>query len=184
MNEIRWHGRAGQGIITISRLLGYAALLEGKYAQAFPQFGPERIGAPIVGFTRISDEPIEIHSAIYNPDVVIVLDDTVPKIVNVTNGIKQNGKMLINSKRTPKDLKKELGLEDVDCYSVDATRISIEILGSGRAFNTAMLGALIKTEPLVSTDTLSKVLRERFRKDIAEKNIDVLIRANKEVVGG
>ena len=122
MNEIRWHGRAGQGIITISRLLGYAALLEGKYAQAFPQFGPERIGAPITGFTRISDEPIEIHSAIYNPDVVIVLDDTVPKIVNVTNGLKKMENFYINSTKNPKDLKKELGLENVKCYSVDATR--------------------------------------------------------------
>ena len=184
MYEIRWHGRAGQGIITISRLLGYAALLEGKYAQAFPQFGPERIGAPIVGFTRISEEPIEIHNAIYNPDVVIVLDDTVPKIVNVTQGLKQNGKMLINSIKNPTDLKKEFGLDGVKCFTVDATRISMEILGSSRAFNTAMLGALIKTEPLVSTEVLGKVLRERFRKDVAEKNIEVLLKANMEVVEG
>jgi len=182
MYEIRWHGRAGQGIITVSRLLGYAALLEGKHAQAFPQFGPERIGAPMVGFTRISDEPIEIHSAIYSPDVVIVLDDTVPRIVNVTEGLKQCGKLLINSAKSPEDLKKGLGLKDVKCCSVDATRISLDILGSGRAFNTAMLGALIKTEPLVSMDTLSRALRERFRKDVAEKNIEVLLKAYKEVV--
>lgn len=182
MYEIRWHGRAGQGIITVSRLLGYAALLEGKYAQAFPQFGPERIGAPIVGFTRISDEPIEVHSAVYDPDVVIILDDTVPRIVNVTEGLKQGGKLLINSAKSPEDLKNGLGLKEVKCCSVDATRISLDILGSGRAFNTAMLGALIKTEPLVSVDTLSRALMERFRKDIAEKNIEVLLKAYKEVV--
>ncbi len=182
MIEIRWHGRAGQGIITVSRLLGYAALLEGKYAQAFPQFGPERIGAPIVGFTRISDEPIEVHSAVYDPDIVIVLDDTVPRIVNVTDGLKRGGKMLINSAKKPEDLKEELNMKDVKCSSVDATRISLDILGSGRAFNTAMLGALIKTQPLVSTDTLCKALNERFRKDIAEKNIEVLLKAYKDVV--
>ena len=145
---------------------------------------PQRIGAPITGFTRISDEPIEIHSAIYDPDIVIVLDDTVPKIVNVTNGLKKNGMLLENSKKNPKDLKNELGLDEARCYSVDATRISIEIMGSGRAFNTAMLGALVRAEPLVSSDTLSKVLRERFRKDVAEKNISVLMRANTEVVEG
>ena len=181
MYEVRWHGRAGQGIITVSRMLGYAAILEGKYAQAFPQFGPERIGAPMVGFTRISDEPIEIHSAIYNPDVVIVLDDTVPRIVNVTQGLKKNGKLFINFTQNPEELK-SLGLNDVKCYFVNATRISLDILGSGRAFNTAMLGALIRAEPLVSMDTLTKVLRERFQKDVADKNIYVLQRAYQEVV--
>jgi pyruvate ferredoxin oxidoreductase gamma subunit len=182
MYEIRWHGRAGQGIITVSRLLGYAALLEGKYAQAFPQFGPERIGAPIVGFTRISDEPIDVHSAVYNPDVVIVLDDSVPRIVNVTEGLKLGGKMLLNSAKKPEDLKVEFNMKDIKCSSVDATKISFDILGSGRAFNTAMLGALIKAEPLVSVDTLSKALNERFRKDIAAKNVEVLVKAYKEVV--
>ncbi|UCH03293.1 MAG: 2-oxoacid:acceptor oxidoreductase family protein [Candidatus Bathyarchaeota archaeon] len=182
MYEIRWNGRAGQGIITVSRLLGYAAILEGKYAQAFPQFGPERIGAPIVGYTRISDEPIEIHSAVYKPDAVVVLDDTVPRIVKVTDGLKRNGKLLINSIRNPRELKKELDVKDAKCYSVDATQISLDILGNSRAINTAMLGALVKSESLVSIDALNRVLKKRFGKTIAEKNIAVLLQAYKEVI--
>src|SRR5512136_2764014 len=93
MYEIRWHGRAGQGIMTISRLLAYGALLEGKHVQAFPNFGPERLGAPMSGYTRISDTPIQVHDLIYEPDMVVVLDDTVPKIVNVTQGLKERGKL-------------------------------------------------------------------------------------------
>ena len=179
MFEIRWHGRAGQGVITVSRLLGYAALLEGKHVQAFPAFGPERIGAPMAGFTRISDEPIEVHSLIYDPDIVVVLDDTVPKVVNVAAGLKSLGKILINSKRDPVDFKKEMNIDN-RVYTVDATRISFDILGNARAFNTAMLGGLLKAEPLVSMDSLGRAFRERFRKDIAEKNIEVLKQGNKE----
>jgi len=179
MFEIRWHGRAGQGVITVSRLLGYAALLEGKHVQAFPAFGPERIGAPMAGFTRISDEPIEVHSLIYDPDIVVVLDDTVPKVVNVAAGLKPSGKILINSKRDPADFKKEMNIDN-RVYTVDATKISFEILGNARAFNTAMLGGLLKAEPLVSMDSLGRAFRERFRKDIAEKNIEVLKQGNKE----
>ena len=97
MYEIRWHGRAGQGIITVSRLLAYAGLLEKKHVQAFPEFGPERIGAPMTGFTRISDVPIEVHSRIYEPNVVVVLDSTLLKIVKVTEGLRKGGALLINS---------------------------------------------------------------------------------------
>jgi len=179
MFEIRWHGRAGQGVITVSRLLGYSALLEGKHVQAFPAFGPERIGAPMAGFTRISDEPIEVHSLIYNPDIVVVLDDTVPKIVNVAAGLKPSGKILINSKAEPSSFKKELNIDN-RVFTVDATKISFDILGNARAFNTAMLGGLLRAEPLVSMDSLGKAFRERFRKDIAEKNIEVLKQGNKE----
>ncbi len=179
MFEIRWHGRAGQGVITVSRLLGYSALLEGKHVQAFPAFGPERIGAPMAGFTRISDEPIEIHSLIYSPDIVVVLDDTVPKIVNVVAGLKPLGKILINSKNDPSSFKKEMNIDN-KVLTVDATSISFDILGNARAFNTAMLGGLLKAEPLVAMDSLEKALRERFRKDLAEKNIEVLKQGNKE----
>jgi pyruvate ferredoxin oxidoreductase gamma subunit len=177
--EIRWHGRAGQGIITVSRLLAYAALLEGKHVQAFPQFGPERIGAPMMGFTRISDEPIEIHSMIYNPDVVVVLDDTVPKIVDVASGIKQSGKILLNSKKDPSDFKREMELTN-KVLTVDAAHISFAIMGNPRAFNTAMLGALLRAEPIVSIESLNNALAKRFRKDVAEKNFQVILQASKE----
>jgi len=182
MLEIRWHGRAGQGIVTVSRLLAEAAFIEGKHVQAFPHFGPERLGAPISGFTRISDEPIEVHSLIYNPDVVIVLDDTVPKVVNVTEGLKKDGELLINSKKSPEEVKEELKMTN-RCYTVDATKISFDIIGSGIAFNTAMLGALIRARPVVSVDSLSKTLLKTFGKDVGQRNVEVLLRANKEVRG-
>ncbi len=182
MLEIRWHGRAGQGIVTVSRLLAEAAFIEGKHVQAFPQFGPERLGAPITGFTRISDEPIEVHNLIYNPDVIIVLDDTVPKVVNVTEGLKKDGELLINSKKSPEETKKELNITS-KCYTVDATKISFDIIGRGIAFNTAMLGALIKVRPIVSVESLSGSLLKTFGKDIGQRNVEVMLRANKEVTG-
>jgi pyruvate ferredoxin oxidoreductase gamma subunit len=181
MLEIRWHGRAGQGIVTVSRLLAEAALIEGKHVQAFPYFGPERLGSPLSGFTRISDDPIEIHSLIYNPDIVIVLDDTLPKIVKVTEGLKTDGKLLINSKKSSEETKKELNITN-KCYTVDATKISFEIIGSGAAFNTAMLGALINVIPIISIDSLSKTLLKTFGRDIGQKNVEVVLRAHKEVV--
>jgi len=182
MHEIRWHGRAGQGIVTVSRLLAEAAFIEGKHVQAFPYFGPERLGSPLSGFTRISDEPIEIHSLIYNPDIIIVLDDTLPSVVNVTEGLKNDGVLLINTKKTPEQIKKELKITN-KCYTVDATKISFDIIGSGMAFNTAMLGALMKIEPLASLESLNKTLIKTFGKDIGMKNIEVVVRANSEVMG-
>jgi pyruvate ferredoxin oxidoreductase gamma subunit len=180
MFEIRWHGRAGQGVMTVSRLLAYAALLEGKHVQAFPHFGPERIGAPMSGYTRISDTPIQVHDQIYYPDMVVVLDDTVPKIVNVTVGLKESGKLLINSKDDPSAFREKLNLS-VKCFTIDAEKISFDVLGNARAFNTAMLGGLLKVEPVVSFETVSRVLVDRFGKDVGEKNVQVLQQGGKEV---
>ncbi|MBS7645437.1 MAG: 2-oxoacid:acceptor oxidoreductase family protein [Candidatus Bathyarchaeia archaeon] len=181
LTEIRWHGRAGQGIITASRLLAYAAILEDKHAQAFPEFGPERIGAPISGFTRISDQPIEIHSKIYQPDVVVVLDPTVMKMVNVTEGLKEKGKLLVNSKERPRELSSRLGIDSMEVYTLNATRISIDVLGDARALNTIMLGALIGATSLVSLDSVIKALGERFKGSILEKNVQLLRRGFSEV---
>jgi len=181
MYEIRWHGRAGQGIITVSRLLAYAGLLEKKHIQSFPEFGPERIGAPMTGFTRISDTPIEVHSRIYDPNVVVVLDSTLLKIVKVTDGLKKDGTLLINSSKSNKEVKQELSLSNANCYTVDATKISLDIFGSGKAFNTAMLGALIKTVPAVSMESLTKAMKERFSAELIDKNLDVMKRGMTEV---
>ncbi len=181
LKEIRWHGRAGQGIITASRLLAYAAILESKHAQAFPEFGPERIGAPISGFTRISDEPIEIHSKIYEPDIVVVLDPTVIKLVNVTEGLKRDGKLLVNSKEKPRELTSKLKLTGMDVYTLNATKISLEVLGNARALNTIMLGALVEASKLVSTDSVMKALEERFEGPILDKNMELVKRGCSEV---
>ncbi|MEM2123637.1 MAG: 2-oxoacid:acceptor oxidoreductase family protein [Candidatus Bathyarchaeia archaeon] len=181
LTEIRWHGRAGQGIITASRLLAYAAILEDKHAQAFPEFGPERIGAPISGFTRISDQPIEIHSKIFQPDIVVVLDPTVIKMVNVTEGLWRKGKFLANSKESPRELSSKLNLNGVEVYTLNATKISIDALGDARALNTIMLGALVGATNLVSLDSILKALEERFRGPILDKNIQLLKKGFMEV---
>lgn len=169
-------------MITVSRLLAYAALMEGKHVQAFPEFGPERIGAPIRGFTRISDEPIEIHSQVYTPDTVVVLDSTILKTVSVTDGLTSGGKIIINSKKEPADMKNELGLKSARVYTVDGTRIALDILGRPVA-NTAMLGALLKVSPLTSLDNLVKAMLERFPGPLGAKNEKVMRTAHEEVKG-
>ena len=180
--EVRWHGRGGQGVVTVSRLLAYAALLDGKYVQAFPEFGPERRGAPVTGYTRISDEPIRIHSYIYNPNIVVVVDPTIMGSIDVTKGLAENGIIVANTEKSPEDLKSQLGAEKAKVYTVNAVRIALDILGRP-IYNTAMLGALIKASPLVSLDSLSRVVKERFPGAIGEKNDAVIKRAYEEARG-
>ena len=180
--EVRWHGRGGQGIVTVSRLLAHAAMLDGKYVQAFPEFGPERRGAPVTGYTRISDEPILIHSQIYNPHVVVIVDPALIGSINVTRGLVPNGVIVSNSDKSPEELKKTLGVEDAKVYTVNAIKIAIDILGRP-IYNTAMLGALLKAMPLAKLDSLIKVVRERFPGEMGEKNIAVIKRAYEEVQG-
>jgi 2-oxoacid:acceptor oxidoreductase gamma subunit (pyruvate/2-ketoisovalerate family) len=178
--EFRWHGRGGQGAWTASELLARTALLEGKHIQSFPEFGPERMGAPVTAFTRISTEPIRIHCAIYDPDVVIVLDSTLLKTVPVTAGIDSEEDMIIvNSKDSPADLKRNLRLEKGKVWTVPATEIALEILGSPIT-NTAMLGTVARATGIVTMEGIEKAVKERFRADLAEKNIAVIEKAYKE----
>ncbi|MEM2961062.1 MAG: pyruvate ferredoxin oxidoreductase subunit gamma [Candidatus Bathyarchaeia archaeon] len=182
MIEVRWHGRGGQGIVTVSRILAQAALLDGKYVQAFPEFGPERRGAPVTGYTRISDEPIVIHSQIYNPHVVVIVDPTLIGKVDVARGLTPNGVIVANAERDPKELEKDLGVNNAKVYTVNATRIALNILGRP-IYNTAMLGALIKAIPLTKMDSLIKVISERFPGTVGEKNVAVIKMAYEEVRG-
>ena len=174
MIEIRWHGRGGQGAWTASNILAMAAIKEGKHIQSFPAFGPERMGAPIVAFTRISEEPIEVHSGIYKPDIVVVLDPTLLVSVPVAEGLKEGGKIIVN---WGEDKKKLLELLKIDrkykMFAVPATEIAVRILGRGIT-NTAMIGALIRAEPLISLDNVLETIKERFKGEIAEKNIQVV----------
>ncbi|MCS7114509.1 MAG: pyruvate ferredoxin oxidoreductase subunit gamma [Candidatus Bathyarchaeota archaeon] len=179
MVEIRWHGRGGQGAWTASELLARAAVYEGKYIQSFPEFGPERMGAPVSAFTRISTEPIRLHCAVYNPDVVVVLDPTLLKAVPVTEGISKNGKLIVNSKDSPSDLKRALNVDGVEFWAVPATEIAIKILGSPIT-STAMLGAVARATGIVSLESIKKTIKERFRSGIAEKNFAVIEEAYKE----
>jgi 2-oxoacid:acceptor oxidoreductase gamma subunit (pyruvate/2-ketoisovalerate family) len=180
MLEFRWHGRGGQGAWTASELLARTALNEGKYIQSFPEFGPERMGAPVTAFTRISAEPIRLHCAIYDPDVVIVLDNTLLKAVPVTSGINQpNDVIIINSAEEPVTLRKDLKLTTGKLWTIPATEIALKILGSPIT-NTALLGAVAKATNIVTMEGIEKTVRGKFRPDLAEKNFAVIKQAYEE----
>jgi len=178
MLEIRWHGRGGQGAVTSVEMLTLAAIGEGKYAQGFPSFGPERRGAPVAAFTRIDDKRIKVRSAIYNPDVVVVLDSSLVNLVNVTEGLKSDGTLVVNTTKSPEELKKELNFQG-KVATVDASRIAREELGVPIT-NTTMLGALIKILGIVKLDSVEAPMEHRFGR-IAGKNLAALNRAYEEV---
>jgi 2-oxoacid:acceptor oxidoreductase gamma subunit (pyruvate/2-ketoisovalerate family) len=180
MLEIRWHGRGGQGAWTASELLARAAIEEGKYVQSFPEFGPERMGAPIRAFTRISNEPIQMHCAVYNPDVVAVLDSSLLKAVPVTEGLNDEGVLIVNSKENPSDIREMLKIGKIKIWTVPATEIAIKILNIPIT-NTAMLGAVARVTGIVSLKSVEKVVSERFSGSVVEKNVGVIKEAYKEV---
>jgi 2-oxoacid:acceptor oxidoreductase gamma subunit (pyruvate/2-ketoisovalerate family) len=172
--EFRWHGRGGQGAWTASELLARAALSEGKYIQSFPEFGPERMGAPVTAFTRISTEPIRIHCGIYDPDVVVVLDSTLLGTVPVVAGInREDDIIIINSRETPAKIREDLRVEKGKVWTIPATEIAIKTLGSPIT-NTAMLGAVAKATNIVTMDSIERTVKERFRADLGEKNMTVV----------
>ncbi|UCE95670.1 MAG: 2-oxoacid:acceptor oxidoreductase family protein [Candidatus Bathyarchaeota archaeon] len=179
--EIRWHGRGGQGAWTASELLAKAAILEGRHVQSFPEFGPERMGAPLASFTRISDESIRLHCSIYNPDVAVVLDPTLLKTVKVTKGLAEDGILVVNTQESPQELRKKLDITSQKVWTVPATDIAIKILNVPIT-NTAMLGAATRAASLVSLESIEKVVRKRFTKEeLAERNVAVIREAYKEV---
>jgi 2-oxoacid:acceptor oxidoreductase gamma subunit (pyruvate/2-ketoisovalerate family) len=180
MVEFRWHGRGGQGAWTASELLARTALDEGKYIQSFPEFGPERMGAPVTAFTRINSKPIRLHCSVYNPDVVVVLDNTLLKTVPVTAGL--NGEeniLIINSNEEPAVLKENLRVTKGKVWTVPATEIALRILGAPIT-NTALLGVVAKATEIVTLEGIEKTLKGRFRPDLAEKNYAVIKEAYKE----
>lgn len=177
--KIRFHGRGGQGVVTASRLVAEAALKEGKKVQSFPAFGAERKGAPIKAFTKISDEPILNRSQIYNPNIVVVLDPTLLKVENVTEGLEKDGTIIINIEKNPDQLKSELKLNN-KVATINATKIALETLGTAIT-NTPILGALAKVTGIVSLDAIIEVTKERFKQGLVEKNINAIKRAYEEV---
>jgi pyruvate ferredoxin oxidoreductase gamma subunit len=173
--EIRWHGRGGQGTVTSTELLAMAAIDEGKNASAFPSFGPERRGAPVQAFVRISEnKPIRVRAEITEPDIVMVLDPGLLSIVNVASGLKEDGMLIINTKKTPEQLRKEFGYK-WSLATIDATEIAREILGVP-IVNTTMIGALIKATEIVKVDSLIEPLKHRFGR-IADRNINAMKKA-------
>ena len=166
--EIRWHGRGGQGAKTASLLLADAAFNTGKYIQGFPEYGPERMGAPITAYNRISDTPITIHSNIYEPDYVVVVDDTLLESVDVTAGLKPTGAIVINTTKSPDYLKSILKGYTGDVYTIDARKISIEPLGKYFP-NTPMLAAIVKVSKIMSDEDFIKDMEGSFKHKFAKK---------------
>ncbi len=174
MIEMRFHGRGGQGAVTSAELVAVAAIDTGKYATAFPSFGPERRGAPVVAFARVADEPIRTRAKVYNPDVVIVLDPSLLDIANPTEGLRANGMLIINTSQDPDTIRKNLSFKG-KLTLVDASRIAKEVIGLPIT-NTTMVGALIKGTGLLPVESLEDPFKRRFGK-IAARNIQAMKRA-------
>ena len=186
--EIRWHGRGGQGAKTASLLLADAAFNTGKYIQGFPEYGPERMGAPITAYNRISDKPITIHSNIYEPDFVVVVDDTLLEAVDVTAGLKEDGAIVINSTKSPDELRGLLNGYKGKVCTIDAKTISIDCLGKYFP-NTPMLAAIVKVSGIMEDEAFLNDMVESFKHKFAKKpeviegNMEAIRRSLNEVKG-
>ncbi len=176
MLEVRIHGRGGQGAVTSAELVALAAIDEGKIAQSMPSFGPERRGAPVLSFLRVSDdEPIRVRYEVTKPDIVMVLDPSLLRISNVAQGLKPGGTMVLNTSKTIEELRSEFKLNG-RLAIVNATAIAREILGRPIT-NTTMIGAMIKASSVVKLDSLAASLEERFPPNLAERNIRAMKKA-------
>ncbi len=187
LTEIRWHGRGGQGAKTAALLFADAALGEGKHIQAFPEYGPERMGAPVQSFNRLSDDPITLHCGITNPAVVVVLDPTLIGKVDVVKGLPDDGILIVNTGESPGKLRQKIKLERKRLFTVDASKISLETIGKDIP-NTPMLGALIKVTGIINFEQMLKDTRKKLEKKFAAKpevingNIRAIERAYEEVI--
>lgn len=189
MIEIRWHGRGGQGAKTASLLLADAAFNTGKYIQGFPEYGPERMGAPITAYNRISDTPIRIHSNIYEPDYVVIVDDSLIGAVDVTSGLKDNGAIVINTNEDIDSLRKKLNGFSGKIYTIDASKISLECLKANFP-NTAMLAAVVNITKIMSKEELVDNMKDAFshkfakKPEVIEPNMEALLKGYDEIKGG
>ncbi len=188
ITEIRWHGRGGQGAKTVAEFLALVALNEGKYSQGFPEYGPERSGAPIKGYTRISAGPIRMHSAVYNPDIVIVLDPSLLESIDVCEGLKEGGPVIINTPLSSAELKEQFPfLKGKKVWVLNADRISQDEIGRAMP-NMPLLGALVKATGVVKlksvTDGIREKFTEKFSPQILNGNIKAMERSYREVTEG
>lgn len=189
--EVRWHGRAQQGIVTAAKVLGEACLMSGKYVQAFPEFGPERMGAPVRAYNRISEDPIRLHCQVTEPRYVLIADPTLISIktVGVTDGTPENAIFIVNTQKGPGQMRAELGLAGkggVKVYTLDAAKISIETIGRVMP-NTPMLGALAKATGFITLDALIDNFKvnyaKKFSPKVIEGNVSAMQRGFQEVKG-
>jgi len=174
--EIRWHGRGGQGAKTAAQFLAEAALGLGKSIQAFPEYGPERAGAPIRAYTRISDHEIRVHSPVTNPDIVVVIDPTLLDTINVAEGLVDDGTLVVNTDKSADDIRKKTNFKKGKVAVCDATKISLETLGISMP-NTPMIGALLKVRPIVPREAIEKEVQHKFLKKIGEEKTNANITA-------
>lgn len=186
--EIRWHGRGGQGAKTAALLLADVAFKTGKYVQGFPEYGPERMGAPITAYNRISSNEIRVHSNIYDPDFVVVVDSGLLKTVDVTNGLSEEGGIVVNTSRTPDEIRKELNGYKGAVYTINAKKVSKACLGKYFP-NTPMLAAIIKVSGVMDWDTFYSEMEASFnhkfasKPEVIEGNMNALKMAYEEVMG-
>lgn len=184
--EIRWHARGGQGAVTAAKTLAEMSLIRDLYFQAFPEYGPERMGAPIQCFNRLSKNDISVYCGVSKPSIVLVVDNTLLDVVDVTHGLAEDGVVIVNTNQPPEKIREKMNLSGRTIYTVDATSISMEALGRFMP-NIPMLGAFLKVTGLISLDDAKKFLNESFGKmfpqKIVDKNIEALERAHEEVKG-
>ncbi|OGQ37587.1 MAG: pyruvate synthase, partial [Deltaproteobacteria bacterium RIFCSPLOWO2_01_FULL_42_9] len=169
----RWHGRAQQGIVTAAKMVGEACLRSGKYVQAFPEFGPERMGAPVRAYNRVSDEPIRLHCQVTEPKYILIADPTLIPTVNVLEGAPEDAIFIINTPKSPQEMRSELKLNSKKAavYTLDASKIAIETIGRNMP-NTPMLGALAKATNVITLDALIDNFKENYSKKFSPKVID------------
>jgi len=171
--EVRWHGRAQQGMVTAAKVLAEACLFSGKFVQAFPEFGPERMGAPVRAYNRISDEPIRLHCQVTDPKYVLIADPTLIGVVGLTDGTPSDAVFIINTSKSAVEMRAALGVKGagIKVYTLDASRISLEAIGRAMP-NTPMLGALAKVTDVVPLDALINNFKEGYSKKYSEKVIE------------
>lgn len=183
ITEFRWHGRGGQGVVTSNQMLGKAALAEGNYIQAFPEFGPERTGAPVRAFLRISKEPIQIYAQVYAPDVVVCIDPTLLEVVNPVEGLQAEGTLVINTEGEPKSIRDRFGFTTGTVVTVDASTIAMEVMGRP-FYNMPTMAAAVKATGVVDIDTVIGEVLERYPGKIGELNKVAIERACEEAKVG
>ena len=184
--EVRWCGRGGQGAVTAAKMLAESALDEGKFIQAFPEFGPERMGAPVRSFTRISSKPIVVHCQIVEPDISVLLDPTLLDVVDIAEGVPKNGIIIVNTTDSPEQLRQKMGLVDRKIFTVDATGISTKIMGRNVP-NTPMVGAVVKVSGAVKLDSVIRNFQQefshKFKEEVIRTNIEAIKLAYEQTKG-
>lgn len=183
ITEFRWHGRGGQGVITSNQMLGKAALAEGNYIQAFPEFGPERTGAPVRAFLRISKTPIQVYAQVYKPDVVVCIDPTLLDVVNPAEGLKKDGILVLNTDKSPKEMRKKFNFMGGKVVTVDASTIAMDIMGRP-FYNMPTMAAAVMATGAVKVETVINEVLERYPGKVGQLNKAAMERAIEEAQTG